>query len=163
MRRLLLAIVLVLAAAAPSSAAGPQLSRAQVKSYLLRDVGVAPGVKRTIRDGRFHAGVDRLLYADLTGDGSADTVVTIFSGGTAGDIAFYVLTGVGSGLHAIKASNSEYKIGVQIVAGRLQVIRPLYGATDPNCCPSHIEITTYRYDGRKLVSASRVREKTPSS
>jgi hypothetical protein len=160
MRRLLLALTLVLVSAAPALA-GPHLGRAAVKSYLLSDPGVSSRVKATIRNGGFHAGVDRLLYADLTGDGRPETVATIFSGGTAGDIAFYVLTGEGSGLHAIKRSNQEYKIGVKIVAGKLQVTRPLYGASDPNCCPGHLEITTYRYDGTRLVSAHRVREKTP--
>jgi hypothetical protein len=162
MRRLLLALVLVLAVAAPALAS-PHLSRSQVRNYLLDSPGVSAQIKATIRQGGFHAGVDRLLYADLTGDGRPETVVTIFSGGTAGDIAFYVLTGEGSGLHSIKSSNREYKIGVKVVAGRLQVTRPLYGAQDPNCCPGHLEITTYRYDGVRLVSASRVREKTPVS
>lgn len=160
MRRLLLALLLVLVCAAPAIA-GPHLGRAAIARYLLGDPGVSSRVKATIRNGGFHAGVDRLIYADLTGDGRAETVVTIFSGGTAGDIAFYVLTGEGSGLHAIKTSNQEYKIGVRIVRGKLQVTRPLYGATDPNCCPEHLEITTYRYDGHRMVSARRVREKTP--
>jgi hypothetical protein len=160
MRRLLPALVLLLVVAAPALA-GPHLSRSQVRSYLLASPGVSAQIKSTIRQGGFHAGVDRLLFADLTGDGRAETVVTIFSGGTAGDIAFYVLAGAGSGLHSIKSSNHEYKVGVKIVGGRLQVTRPLYGASDPNCCPGHLEITTYRYDGVRLVSASRVREKTP--
>jgi hypothetical protein len=162
MRRLLLVLVLVLAASAPALAS-PHLSRSQVRSYLLGSPGVSAQIKATIRQGGFHAGVDRLLYADLTGDGRPETVVTIFSGGTAGDIAFYVLTGEGSGLHSIKSSNREYKIGVKVVGGKLQVTRPLYGAQDPNCCPGHLEITTYRYDGVRLVSASRVRERTPVS
>ena len=160
MRRLLVAVVLVLGVVAPSFA-GAQLGRAEVKGFLLSSPGVSPRVKATIRNGSFHAGIDRLMHADLTGDGRAETVVTIFSGGTAGDIAFYVLAGEGSGLHFIKASNQEYKIGVKIVAGKLQVTRPIYRATDPNCCPAHLEITTYRYDGVRLVSASKKRIKTP--
>ena len=61
--------------------------------------------------------------------------MTIFSGGTAGDIAFYVLSGEGSRLHAIKPSNDEYKVGVRSSRGGSQVTRPLYAASDPNCCP----------------------------
>jgi hypothetical protein len=162
MRRLLLVLVVALVAA-PAARASPHLSRSEVRSYLLHSPGVSAQIKATIRHGGFHAGVDRLLFADLTGDGRPETVVTIFSGGTAGAIAFYVLTGEGSGLHSIKSSNREYKIGVEVVGGRLQVTRPLYGAQDPNCCPGHLEITTYRYDGVRLVSASRIREKTPVS
>jgi hypothetical protein len=163
MRGLLLALGLLLVCAVASEAAGPQPARAVVEGFLLADPAVSPRVKATIRSGSFHAGIDRVLHADLTGDGRDETVVSVFSGGTAGDIAFYVLTGDGSGRHLIKAANQEYKVGVKIVAGALQVTRPLYRASDPNCCPAHLEITTYRYDGRRLVAAHRVREKTPTA
>ena len=160
MRGLLLALACVLVSAVPAYA-DVHVGRSEIRGFLLRDPGVSPRVKATIREGGSHAGIDRLVYADLTGDGRSEVVVTIFSGGTAGDIAFYVLSGQGSGLHAIKRANEEYKVGVRIVGGRLQVTRPLYGANDANCCPAHLEITTYRYDGRVLVSASKRRIRTP--
>jgi hypothetical protein len=161
MRRLPIALALVLTLAAPAFA-DTHPGKAAIKSFLLSDASVAPRIKAAIRDNEgFHAGIDRVIFKDLTGDGNSEDIITIFSGGTAGDIAFFVLTGEGSGLHPIKASNSEYKIGVNVVAGKLQVTRPLYGATDPNCCPAHLEITTYRYDGVRLVSASKKRIKTP--
>ena len=159
MRRLLIAGALLLAFAAPSYA-DSHAGRAEIKQFLLSDSSVSPRVKATIREGH-DEGIDRILFRDLTGDGNSEDIVTIFSGGTAGDIAFYVLTGEGSGLHPIKASNQEYKIGVKVVAGKLQVTRPLYAKNDPNCCPAHLEITTYRYDGVRLVSASKKRIKTP--
>jgi hypothetical protein len=160
MRRLLIALPLVLTFAAPA-AAGTHAGKPEIRSFLLSSPGVSARVKATIRDSSNHAGIDRLIFKDLTGDGTAEDIVTVFSGGTAGDIAFYVLTGEGSGLHFLKASNQEYKIGVKVVAGKLQVTRPLYGASDPNCCPAHLEITTYRYDGVRLVAASKQRIKTP--
>jgi hypothetical protein len=160
MRRLLLALVLVLTSVGVADA-GTHAGKAEIKSFLLSSAGVSPRVKATIRDGRFHAGIDRILFKDLTGDGTAEDIVTIFSGGTAGDIAFYVLTGEGSGLHAIKTSNQEYKVGVRVVGGKLQVTRPLYRQNDPNCCPAQLEITTYGYDGVRLVSTSKKRIKTP--
>jgi hypothetical protein len=159
MRRLVLAGALLLAFAAPSSA-DTHAGRGEIRQFLLRSSSVSPRVKATIREGHGE-GIDRILFRDLTGDGNSEDIVTIFSGGTAGDIAFYVLTGEGSGLHPIKASNQEYKIGVKVVAGTLQVTRPLYAKNDPNCCPAHLEITTYRYDGVRLVSASKERVKTP--
>ena len=159
MRRLVIAGALLLAFAAPSYA-DFHAGRSEIKQFLLSDPGVSPRVKATIREGHGE-GIDRILYRDLTGDGTSEDIVTIFSGGTAGDIAFYVLTGEGSGLHPIKSSNQEYKVGVEVVGGRLQVTRPLYAKNDPNCCPAHLEITTYRYDGVRLVSASKKRIKTP--
>lgn len=158
-RRLVIPLVLLLVAAVPALAAP---NRAQVKAYLLSaDSGASKATKAQIRETGFGGGLDRLLYGDVTGDGQKDVVATIFSGGTAGDIAFFVLSGEGSGLHTIKASNDEYKIGVAIVKGKLQVTRPIYAKTDPNCCPQHLEITTYRYNGTRLVSQSRKTIKTP--
>jgi hypothetical protein len=159
MRRLVLAVLLVLLSAVPAFATVP--SRAEVKGYLLASPSVSKSVKETISSAEFGAGLDRILYGDVTGDGKKDIVATVFSGGTAGDIAFYVLTGEGSGVHTIKASNQEYKIGVAIVDGKLQVTRPIYAATDPNCCPQHLSITTYRYNGTRLVAASKQKIKTP--
>jgi hypothetical protein len=161
MRRLLLALALFPLVPAAPALADHHADRAEIRSFLLSAPSVSPRVKATIRDGGSHAGIDRILFRDLTGDGTSEDIVTIFSGGTAGDIAFYVLTGEGSGLHPIKSSNQEYKVGVRVVGGKLQVTRPLYGASDPNCCPAHLEITTYRYDGVRLVSASKRRIRTP--
>jgi hypothetical protein len=158
-RRLTIALALLLVAAVPALAAP---NRAQVKAYLLRSPSVSKANKEQLQQTSFGAGLDRLLYGDLTGDGQNDVVATIFSGGTAGDIAFFVLSGDGSGLHTIKASNEEYKVGVAIVKHQLQVTRPIYAKSDPNCCPEHVAITTYRYDGTRLVAASKKVIKTPS-
>jgi hypothetical protein len=155
-RLLACALVVALGLAGAASALAADIHHANVKRFLLRDPQVAPRVKETIRLGH-GGGIDRLVYGDLTGDGQADVVVPVFSGGTAGDIAFYVLSEQGGVLHAIKRSNREYKIGVRIVRGRLQVARPYYRSYDPNCCPDYIEVTTYRFDGQHLVSASRRR------
>jgi hypothetical protein len=163
--RRLLTVVLVLALGlvVASSALGADISRAAVRQFLLHDPGVSKNVKSTIREGGFGAGIDRLVYGDVTGDGTPDVAVPIFSGGTAGDVAFYVLSKDGGTLHAIKRSNDQYKIGLKIVLGRLQVTRPIYIGSDPNCCPSKLEITTYRYNGTRLVAASSFVEKTPAS
>jgi hypothetical protein len=143
-------------------AVASDIHRANVKRFLLRDPQVSPRVKATIRYGH-GGGLDRLVYGDLTGDGQADVVVPVFSGGTAGDIAFFVLSEQGGALHAIKRSNQEYKIGVRIVRGQLQVTRPYYRSSDPNCCPDYLEVTTYRFDGKRLVAASRARRSGGSS
>ncbi|MEO9177065.1 MAG: hypothetical protein ABI317_16245 [Gaiellales bacterium] len=156
MRRLVLLLIAVLALA-PAASADVTITKASIRAYLLKDPQVAKRVKETIREGGEGAGIDRLVYGDLTGDGVPDVVVPIFSGGTAGDIAYYVLSTQGGKLHAIQRENSEYKVGTKIIGGKLQVTRPLYSGADPNCCPSHLEITLYRYDGHRLVLASQKR------
>jgi hypothetical protein len=161
MRRLLPAVLALAALAIVVAPALARPGRAEIKRYLLANPNVIASVKATIREARFGGGIDRVASGDLTGDGKPETVVTVFSGGTAGDIAFYVLTGEGSGLRAIKYANREYKVGVAIVKGKLEVTRPVYAKNDPNCCPRHLEITTYRWTGTKLVSAARRTIKTP--
>jgi hypothetical protein len=162
MRRLLLALCVTALVLAGAGSAGANISKAAIRQYLLHDPGVSAPIKETIRTGGGGAGIDRLVYGDLTGDGKPDVAVTVFSGGTAGDIAYYVLTTQGGTLHAIQHSNQEYKVGVQIYKGRLEVTRPLYASSDPNCCPSHLEVTDYRYNGRTMAVVSRKRFKTTS-
>jgi hypothetical protein len=159
MRRLLLALSVTALVLAGAGSASANISKAAIRQYLLHDAGVSAPIKDTIRTGG-GAGIDRLVYGDLTGDGKPDVAVTVFSGGTAGDIAYYVLTTQGGTLHAIQHSNHEYKIGVQIYKGQLEVTRPLYAKNDPNCCPSHLEVTDYRYNGHAMALVSRKRFKT---
>ena len=84
-----------LPAAAPAADRVPgQLRRANLKPLLLRAPQVAPRVKNLIRNSSGRSGgsaTPSLSYGDLTGDGRAEVAVPIFSGGTAGDIAYYVL------------------------------------------------------------------------
>ncbi len=162
MRRLLLALCATTLVLADAGSASANISKAAIRQYLLHDPAVSAGVKGAIRTGGGGAGLDRFVYGDLTGDGIPDVAVTVFSGGTAGDIAYYVLTTQGGTLHAIQHANQEYKVGVQIYKGRLEVTRPLYAANDPNCCPSHLEVTDYRYNGRTMAVVSRTRFKTTS-
>jgi hypothetical protein len=164
MRRLvlILSVLAVVLASIGSASADDAITKAAIRAYLLKDPQVTADVKSTIRTGGKEAGIDRLIYGDLTRDGRADVVVTIFSGGTAGDIAYYVLSAQGGKLHAIQRENHEYKVGPKIINGNLQVTRPLYSGADPNCCPSHLEITVYRYDGHKLALQSQKRIKTPA-
>jgi hypothetical protein len=159
---LVLSLIAVVLAFASAASADVTITKAAIRAYLLKDPQVAQSIKSTIREGGKEAGIDRLVYGDLTGDGKADVVVPIFSGGTAGDIAYYVLSTQGGTLHAIQRENNEYKIGTKIIGGNLQVTRPLYAGADPNCCPSHLEISVYRFDGHKLALASQKRIKTPA-
>ena len=131
-----------------------------VKLFLLRDPQVSPRVKATIRYGH-GGGLDRLVYGDLTGDGQADVVAPVFSGGTAGDIAFYVLSRRGRRAPRDQASNQEYKIGVRIVRGHLQVTRPYTAAPTRTAARNTSRSRPTALTGVRLVSASKKRIKTP--
>ena len=98
-----------------------------------------------------------VIYADLTGDGVEEAVVPIASGGTMGDIAYVVLTPDGSGVKALpmdKGTTASGGVAVSVVGGKLVDTRPVFGPTDPNCCPSQLKKTTYAWDGSKLAQAS---------
>ena len=99
-----------------------------------------------------------VIYDDLTGDGVDEAVVPIASGGTLGDLAYIVLSSGASGVIQLLASAPDPESGgglaVAVVNGKLVETRPIYGPTDPNCCPSQLRTTVYAWDGSKLSQES---------
>ncbi len=91
-----LGIALTLAALAlllPSAAAAkPRLCNAGVVQQSLIDAG-----KLTANDVGFGVVVDLVRCGDITGDGHADALFTLASGGTAGDTRFGVFRGNADG------------------------------------------------------------------
>jgi hypothetical protein len=150
-----LAALPVAASAAPIP---PQLRRANLKPILLAAPQVPARVKNLIRNYSGASGgiaTPSISYGDLTGDDRAEVAVPIFSGGTAGDVAYYVLTVQNGRAKVIRAANDVYKVGVRIRAGKLVERIPIYAAADPNCCPSRVQTTILRWNGRALVVQSR--------
>ncbi len=107
-----------------------------------------------------------VIYGDLTGDGAEEAVVPISSGGTLGDIAYVVLTPSVAGVTQIFASpqdaQSEGGVSVSVEGGKLVETRPVYGPTDPNCCPSQLKTTTYAWDGSKFAQESTSTSPSPA-
>lgn len=96
-----------------------------------------------------------VVFADLTGDGQDEAVVPIASGGTLGVFQVYVLSPQGSAIKQIlKFDPGTGKLVPAIDGGRLVITEPVYGPDDPNCCPSQLKKTTFRWDGSMLVPAS---------
>ncbi|MCL5998806.1 MAG: hypothetical protein M1546_22520, partial [Chloroflexi bacterium] len=100
-----------------------------------------------------------ILYADLNDDGAVEAVISLFSGGTAGNIGLLIyatapelITGLGG-----------YKVYAQAEVGQLLVTQPLYGKWDGNCCPSGYNETRYRLEGNKLVAAGRTNQGYPEA
>jgi hypothetical protein len=143
-----LAATLMLAAAAAAAPAG-DVHRLALRKVVLNDPHVPPRVRAIVRAGH-GAGLDRPLYGDLTGDGSDEVAVPIFSGGTAGDVALFVYSLDGGRLRDIYAAPSLYKIAARIRHGALVYVEPVYKASDPNCCPSSFRRLTLGYRDGKL-------------
>jgi hypothetical protein len=124
----------VWATAAPAVPAplAARCTQAAAKAAIL----VAPALRSlrpTMTNG---GGVDRLICRDLTGDGKADLAATIYSGGTAGDIAWVAFRQAqGRWVLALRELD-QYKVGLFAAGADLVDSQPIYRKTDPNCCPS---------------------------
>jgi hypothetical protein len=101
---------------------------------------------------------DNVLYADLTNDGEDEAVVPVASGGTLGDVGVVVLRLVDTVLEPILTLTPEGTGGlsVSVSGGQLATVEPVPGPDDPECCPSQLRTTTYRWDGAALVVESSV-------
>ncbi len=67
--------------------------------------------------------------------GKRGMVVTVASGGTAGDIAWAAYVGGPTGWK-LSLVRGGYKLGLVRKGGDLVETNPVYEANDPNCCPS---------------------------
>ena len=130
-----------------------------------------PGVQRgpwvqlkTNTELQGHALVDpdRILFVDISGDGQDEAVISLFSGGTAGNLGLLVYTGA-SGTPMLADSVGGYKIGGTADGARLKVSEPIYQGWEPNCCPSGFLVTRYRLQANKLVQLSRDEQPLPEA
>jgi hypothetical protein len=103
---------------------------------------------------------DKVLCFDVTGDGRTDMAVSLFSGGTAGDVGWLVFVPGASGWR-LTGSGSGYKLGLFRSGSKLLAVQPVYRKDDPNCCPTGgFDRTLYRWDGSRLVVARSWHTKT---
>jgi hypothetical protein len=95
-----------------------------------------------------------IVYADLTGDGAEEAIVPISSGGTLGNLVIFVFS-YDDLYGATVLLQAEPEAGGGITAdlqeGQLFVDVAVYGPNDPECCPSLVRRTYYRWDGSALV------------
>jgi hypothetical protein len=79
--------------------------------------------------------VDELICVDFNGDLRIDLAATVASGGTAGDIGWFVLVHTRTGWR-VALTQGGYKIGLFRVGRDLVDSQPVYRKNDPNCCPT---------------------------
>jgi hypothetical protein len=132
-----------LAATVPAADAKPHLCGKAVIEQKL----IAAG-KLTSEDVKNGMGVDLTRCGDVTGDGVADALFTIASGGTAGDIRFGVLRGADGAVLLFKPG---YKVGIARHDSRsFDILQPHYGPNDPNCCPRSFREQRYTWTGSRF-------------
>jgi hypothetical protein len=94
----------------------------------------------------------QVLCFDATGDRVTDMAVSLFSGGTAGDVG-WVFFAAKPGGWRLAGQGTGYKLLLRRTAAGLEVVQPVYRRSDPNCCPTGgFDHTVFRWNGTKLVT-----------
>lgn len=91
-------------------------------------------------------------FADLTGDGRDEVLVSVASGGTFGNYGYFVVTlddGWPEVIREVTAKpSSRHGLTVEILDGSILETSRVYEPDDPNCCPSLLKRTYYEWDGQ---------------
>jgi hypothetical protein len=152
------AVLAVLAAAfgagaqTSGGASAPRCTRAAAKAAML----ASPALRQVWPTLRLGGAVDTLICHDFTRDGARDMAATVFSGGTAGDIAWVVFRQrAGRWLLALRQFQ-VYKVGLFRVGSDLVESTPVYRKNDPNCCPTGgFDHRRFHWNGARFVVAKR--------
>jgi len=152
-KRLLVLGALAVAALAPLAPAGAAgCSRAVAKAAIRQAKPRVPSPANGTIAVR-PAFADRLICFDFTRDGRIDLAVTVASGGTAGDIAWFVLRRTPTGWR-LALARGGYKVGLFRVGGDLVDSQPVYRSNDPNCCPTGgFDHRRWHWNGNRFVLA----------
>jgi hypothetical protein len=139
------------ASTAPAGAATPKCSDAAARSAIRY---AKPRIAALGPPQTFPAkAADQLVCFDANGDGLTDMAVSLFSGGTAGDVAWVFFVAKGDGWR-LAGSGAGYKLAIRPAGKQLEAIQPVYRKNDPNCCPTGgFDRTLYAWDGRRLAAA----------
>ena len=149
--------------AAAVAIAKPTPAQNLFKDKLLKSDQVSRSIKVTLKKGGF---VSReILFADLTGEGKEDAVVTVDSGGAAGIVAVYVFSaGTGENLKVVYRNQRLYRGLARINPGpALVYVLPQYKAGDELCCPSSYRETELKWSmERKRFGVAKRRTVLPT-
>ena len=147
------------AASAATAARGASCSAASARAAIAASkprLGLTGPAKQVIAPSM----ADKVLCFDVTGDKHADMAVTLFSGGTAGDVGWLLFAWNGSRWQLV-ATGSGYKMGLFRSGSDLLAVQPVYRKNDPNCCPSGgFDRTLYRWAAGRLAIARNWHTKT---
>lgn len=144
-----MAVALVALAIADSASAKLTPAQKLFTQKLLDSDQVTHSVKVTLRKGGFVS--KDVAFADLTGEGKDDAVVTVDSGGAAGVVAIYVFSaGTGTNLKIVYRNQRLYRADSRINPGpALVYVLPSYKDGDELCCPSEYRETELKWSATK--------------
>jgi hypothetical protein len=153
----LVAVVCACLLAGVPASAQDETPQELFKKVLVADPKLASGVKRLL-DTNAGFVSPTPVFADLTGDGKSDAVVTVDNGGAAGVVAAYVLTAEGSAkgdLHVALRNQSLYQGRVRVSGTTLTIAEPLWSRGDDVCCPRRATERDYAWDAAKKAFTRR--------
>ena len=138
--------------AAPATAQQkPSNPQTLFKQTLLHDAGTSKDIKSMLRSGRGFV-EPHPVFDDVTGDGKADALVRVMTGGAAGAVAAYALSTDGttsSNLRVVMRNQRLYRATLKVNSAHNLVVRvPVYAAGDALCCPSRARDRTYAWDAK---------------
>jgi hypothetical protein len=131
-------LALALPAAAAAQTPPEQTPQALFEDLLVKDARATPTVRALLRSDAGFVGAQP-AFADLTGDGRMDAVVTVRMPGAAGTVAVFVLSthGTSAGrLRAVFRSQALYRATTRIAGSTLTVAQPRWARGDELCCPA---------------------------
>jgi hypothetical protein len=144
----------------PASAVGapaPLLAvPAPVPAFDMRGVDFAalPQLQALARTLGGRIATAEVIFADVTADGRDEAIVPISSDGTFGNLGYAVLKEGAAALETVltlTAGRERRGPVLTVDRGQLAATSGVYGPLDPNCCPSQIRKTYFRWNGRALV------------
>jgi hypothetical protein len=130
----------LLALALPGAAAAqapPERPQALFERLVVDDARTSATVKALLQSDAGYVGTP--AFADLTGDGRMDAVVSVRIPGAAGTIAVYVFSSDGTDadrLRAVFRRQALYRGSPRIAATTLTVAEPRWARGDDVCCPA---------------------------
>src|SRR4051812_25079190 len=133
----LLCVGLMFGARAIAQETPAQSPQELFRDVLLKDADTTSGVKRLLRTNAGFVSPTP-LFADLTGDGKSDAVVTVENGGAAGAVAAHVLTAEGSDSGSLRVAlrnQSLYQGHVRTSGPAGTGLHPNYARGGGVCCP----------------------------
>jgi hypothetical protein len=127
--------------------AGDDARTIDIKTALLADPHVDAVFKAQLRDCQDDCGLRDPVYRDLTGDGRPELLVSI--GNTAGLTGTYAYTVIAGKVFDIFWYELDH-YAVDGLGDDLLVRQAVPAPGDPECCPSLLYTTRYRWNGREM-------------
>jgi hypothetical protein len=147
-----LAAALALPAAAAAQSTPPAQTQAQAlfEDLVVKDARTTAGVRRLLQSDAGFVGAQP-TFADLTGDGRMDALVSVRMPGAAGTVAIFVFSSDGTRsnrLRAVLRSQALYRATMRIAGAALTISQPEWANGDDLCCPADRTDRQYAWDAR---------------